>query len=73
MEYIKLVSCLCLLTALSGCVKYYDGSGQLASKSDVFECDHKCGYYDTNVNAFGTAFCIEACMNSKGYSQNSGK
>ncbi len=58
---------------LTGCVKYYDSSGQVASRSVEFDCNQKCGYYDTRMNAFGTAFCIEDCMQSKGYSQNNKK
>lgn len=55
------------LMVLSGCVTYKDRYGNVASQSEEFDCDQKCGVYDTRMNAFGSAHCKVNCMHSKGY------
>lgn len=56
---------VCLV--MGGCVTYHDRYGNVASQSEEFDCDQKCGVYDTNMNAFGSAHCKVNCMHAKGY------
>lgn len=56
------------LAAITGCATVYrDSSGRAASAAEEFDCEHKCGVYDTRMNAFGSAHCLINCMRSKGY------
>ena len=65
----KVILLSAALMVLSGCVVYKDRYGNIASQSDEFDCDQKCGVYDTRMNAFGSAHCKVNCMSSKGYRQ----
>lgn len=64
----KIIGIIFLVALLSGCVTWRDAQGNRASKTDEFDCDQKCGRYDTRQNPFTYAFCQRACMESKGYS-----
>lgn len=61
------------LLFLSGCVTFRDSSGNVAPKSDEFDCKQKCGYYERNRNEFIQASCMIECMESKGYSTKNKK
>lgn len=66
---LMILTLLSIFMLLSGCVKYYDNAGNLAPSSEEFDCDHKCGIYDTRMNPIGAAHCKVNCMASKGYRQ----
>lgn len=62
------IATMAMLLIISGCaVVYKDASGNPAPDRVNFECKSTCGYYDTRMNAIGTAVCIQDCMSSKGY------
>ena len=66
---LRFVAMLLCVGMISGCVSYHDSFGNPPPRSAEFDCKQKCGYYDTNMNAIGTGFCMSDCMNSKGYYQ----
>lgn len=66
LKTICLVLSLCFLC---GCIVYKDRNGVPAPESVVFDCDQKCGKYDSSQNPIGVGHCIVNCMSSKGYRQ----
>lgn len=68
MRFWRKVILLAVIVFLSGCATWRDRYGNPASSSDQFECDQKCGLYDSRMNSFGYAMCANDCMRSKGYS-----
>lgn len=64
---LKKVLFIILCCSIMGCVSYHDKYGNLAPQSVEFDCDQKCGVYDTRMNAFGSAHCKVNCMAAQGY------
>jgi len=62
-----LIIVLTAIVCFSGCVSWRHSSGAPLSRADEFDCDQKCGYYDTRQNAIGVALCVDSCLRSKGY------
>lgn len=64
--FMKSIFLLMLLFILCSCAHLWrDSYGNPASKSDVFECDLKCGLFDDPYNqSVGIALCKRDCIES---------
>lgn len=70
MKFLFVSIALATVISLCGCaVVYKDRYGNVVPQSEEFDCDQKCGIYDTNMNVFGSVHCKVNCMSAKGYRQ----
>jgi len=37
------------------------------TKADQFDCDQKCGTYNRTIGIIESAWCVNKCLDSKGY------
>ena len=63
----QLITLMAVIACLSGCVTWRHSSGAPLSDADKFECNQRCGFYDTRMSPVGVAFCTDSCLRSKGY------
>jgi hypothetical protein len=68
----KIILLIAIILFLSGCAMavYRNTDGQPAPKNVTFECDQKCGLYNSaNTSPDWVTFgnCYDACMDAKGY------
>ena len=52
----SLILIFLLLILLAGCASQFDTAS--------FSCKSRCGWYDTDMNMFGTFECMNDCINS---------
>ena len=59
-----------LAMSLTACASgtWQDSSGNPVSKADKFECDQRCGLYDSKIGPIEYGMCKSDCLPAKGYS-----
>ena len=60
---------LAVMVMLSGCAKWHDRNGNILTKTQTYECENKCLYYENNKGAYTYDVCFKKCMEAKGYTQ----
>ena len=64
----RFAAILIVIFFIMGCATWRDREGNQATSSEEFDCNNKCGSYNTKTDGF-PAICFNDCMKSKGYRQ----
>ena len=64
----RFAAILIVIFFIMGCATWRDRDGNQARSSEEFDCNNKCGTYNTRTGGFPD-ICFTDCMKSKGYRQ----